>query len=424
MSDLRKLASLDELLTFCEDAERTQTPSVAMQSMCSVYADSGRSIAMAALDPFSEEYARASLALYEEISDVSGYDPWVNERTPYVDVDQTITSPSPYQYGDSVTVSDFVLSWGWIFRNLDVKAGASILEYGAGEGQLSIQLARMGCKVAVVDIDERYLASVRAQCHSLCIDIELVQGQFGDPVRDRRFDRILFFEAFHHALDHGNVLEKLRPLLADNGFVLFSGEPIVEPGSVLVPFPWGPRLDGISVRSMRKFGWCELGFQRPYFVERLMRAGFLVSHSPCPVSGRGDCFIAKPIRAEMDIELGGPVLLDIHGLDCGWHLGEGQYRWTNGHARLTLPRLGGFAAITLWLVNHLPFPRTTLLRCGTVSIETTVESGGRACVKVPIRDGAGTLEIVTPTTQPSQLRHDVADSRALGVAVEKLRFGQ
>ncbi|MEJ1974414.1 MAG: methyltransferase domain-containing protein [Lacunisphaera sp.] len=96
-------------------------------------------------------------------------------------------------------VADFLLNWGWILRNLNVKAGARVLKYGAGEVQLSIHLARMGCDVAIVDIEPGYLTAVRKQCTSLRLTIELQQGQFGDSVRDRRFDRIIFFEAFHHA---------------------------------------------------------------------------------------------------------------------------------------------------------------------------------------------------------------------------------
>jgi 2-polyprenyl-3-methyl-5-hydroxy-6-metoxy-1,4-benzoquinol methylase len=102
------------------------------------------------LDPFSPAFRQVCEALYTDLANVQDYDPLVNERTPYVDLTRTVSSPTPYQYGDSTIVADFMLSWGWVLRNLDVRAGARVLEYGAGEGQLSIQLARMGCEVAIV----------------------------------------------------------------------------------------------------------------------------------------------------------------------------------------------------------------------------------------------------------------------------------
>ena len=422
MTGLVKLKSVEDLLAYCENVERTQLPADAAQSMCGVYADSKWTGMLTALDPFSQDYEKLCLSLYGELSGVLEYDPLVNERTPYVDLARTVSSPTPFQYGDSLYISDFMLSWGWIFRNLNVKAGARILEYGAGEAQLSIQLARMGCDVAIVDIDERYLDAVKAQCDSLKISMELQKGQFGDAIRDRRFDRIVFFEAFHHALHHAVVLEKLKPLLAEGGFILFSGEPIVDPASVLVPFAWGPRLDGISVRSMRKFGWCELGFQRPYFVERLMRSGYLVTHSPCPVTGRGDCFMAKPMPINEDIAMGLPYLLEVHGSNSGWHEGEVSHRWTSDRALFTLPQMPHLDSATVRVVNYLPEVQQILLRCGPVSVSASLASGERATLTLKLPRGERYIVITTPAKRPQDVLQENADSRCLGIAVETIRL--
>lgn len=80
---------------------------------------------------------------------------------------------------------------------MDVRAGDSILEYGAGDGQLALSLARMGCRVSVVDIEERYLKIIERQAAAFGVDVQLVKGVFGDDVGETRFDRILFYEAFH-----------------------------------------------------------------------------------------------------------------------------------------------------------------------------------------------------------------------------------
>lgn len=414
-----KLPDIESLLAYCEHAEQTQPAFEAARTMCAVYADNVRTAELQRLDPFSAEYAAEAKRLYTDLAAVQDYDPWVNERTPYVDLTRTVSSPTPYQYGDSTTVADFMLSWGWILRNLDVRAKASVLEYGAGEGQLSVQLARMGCDVAIVDIDERYLEAVRAQCVSLGIDIELQKGRFGDPVRNRRFDRILFFEAFHHALDHGEVLEKLKPMLNDGGFILFAGEPIVDVGNPLVPFPWGPRLDGISVRSTRKFGWCELGFQRPYFVQLLLRSGFFVSHVPCPVTGRGDCYIARPAEFDVDITSQAPYLFEaVTAGASGWHGPEGTHRWASSKATVPIP--AGARTVELQLINYLPTAREVELVCGSGRTSVHFEGGQLERINVPALGNA--LQITTCANLRGKIFRPKGDARDLGIAVQAIRL--
>jgi hypothetical protein len=294
-----------------------------------------------------------------------------------------------------------------------------VREYGAGEGQISIMLARMGVDVTVIDIDDRYLESIRAQADSLGVSITLKQGKFGDGYKDQKFDRILFFEAFHHAFDHKYVVNALKPHLAKDGFVVFSGEPIVERSTteaLFVPFPWGPRLDGISIRSTNKFGWCELGFQQEYFVEMLMRAGFLVTYLPCPVTGRGNCYIAKPNQGK--INCGEPYLLSVFDRDSGWCPSEGSHRWTKESAYLTLPdvyaRNGG--DVTLKLKNFLPVDRDVTIGAGADQKTTRVIAGAECVVTVSLQP-MRYLEIHTPYVIPKEIIPGCLDARELGIAV-------
>ena len=106
----RRLESIDELLTYCADAESTQPAFEAMRTMSGVYADCDEADRLTKLDPFSPEYYAAAQQLYATLANVQGYDPWVNERTPYVDLSRTVSSPTPYQYEDSGTVGDFLLA--------------------------------------------------------------------------------------------------------------------------------------------------------------------------------------------------------------------------------------------------------------------------------------------------------------------------
>lgn len=247
------------------------------------------------LDPFGSTYKAQVLAIYRTISGNKYYDPMMMERTDATDVFDTARCPIPYRFSESRLVGEYLICYGHILRTLDVKAGADILEYGPGEGQLSIHLARLGCNVHAIDIECRFLDSMQRQCNALGISIATQVGRFGDGIGDKKFDRVIFFEAFHHCFDHQDVLMRIRDLLKPGGFICFSGEPILPAQSTeILPYPWGLRLDGEAIRSIAEFGWMELGYSEDYFVELLGRCGYSVECVRCPGAWRGDAYIARP----------------------------------------------------------------------------------------------------------------------------------
>jgi SAM-dependent methyltransferase len=86
---------------------------------------------------------------------------------------------------------------------------------------------------------------------------------------DEPFDAAVFFESFHHCADHLALLDRLHRVVRPDGVVLFAAEPVQS-----LDYPWGPRLDGLSVWSSRTYGWLELGFDRRYFDAALARTGW------------------------------------------------------------------------------------------------------------------------------------------------------
>lgn len=179
------------------------------------------------------------------------------------------------RFRDPRLVSEFLSSWGQIMRCLDVEPGreASVLEYGTGSGQLLLMLARLGLRAHAVDIDEGSLAQVRAQSDAMGLGVRTERAVFGEGFEGETFDRILFFEAFHHAIDFMPLLARLQRRLKPGGRIVFCGEPILGEGAPSVPYPWGPRLDALSIFCMRRWGWMELGFTERFFVEALQRKG-------------------------------------------------------------------------------------------------------------------------------------------------------
>ena len=197
----------------------------------------------------------------------------------------------PWSFRNPKLVSEHLLSWGQIFRLLDVPPGGSVLEYGPGSGQILLMLARMGVGASGVDICTTALESIRRQAGALGLPLRLERAVFGEGFAGERFDRIVFFEAFHHALDFETLLARLRDRINPGGRIILCGEPIVPAPFAGVPYPWGPRLDALSVFCMRRFGWMELGFTHDFFVEAARRAGWRARFCPFPDCGRAQAYV-------------------------------------------------------------------------------------------------------------------------------------
>ncbi len=374
------------------------------------------------LDPFSPDYREKVLTTYQSISTNNHYDAMVMERTDSTEQFDTANWPIPYRFADSRMVGEFLICYGWVLTTLDVKAGADILEYGSGEGQLSIQLARMGCHVHAIDIEARFLDAIKRQCRALGIDIFTQVGRFGDGIGDKKFDRVVFFEAFHHCFDHQEALTRIHDLLKPDGFICFSGEPIFteqSPDRELLPYHWGLRLDGEAIRAIAEFGWMELGYSEAYFIELLARCGYAVECSRCPGAWRGDAYIARPYRDRYPIER--DTLIRTHDGRSGWHPSEGTHRWTDGDAWFPLSnRNRGTVKVTLanlgWEVTDVN------LSCLSESAKFKLESGQETTVILILPLGGEYLRIQSGTFRPKTEALLSSAERVLGVAVKAIEF--
>lgn len=179
---------------------------------------------------------------------------------------------------------------GLLIRLMKLRPGARILEFGAGWGNTAVNLARMGYKVTVVDIEQRFLDIVRGRSSGFEENIVLVQGEFSiiDQLREK-YDAILFKECFHHCADHQSLAASFSSVLAKKGLVCFAGEPIYRN----FPVPWGMQCDGESIWAVRNFGWLEFGYREEYFIELMQKNGFVLEKYFCSLIERGTFFIAR-----------------------------------------------------------------------------------------------------------------------------------
>ena len=116
------------------------------------------------LDAFSASYAQAAMDLYLTIrgGEKVGYEPERDEVATALLPENLFTGLVPWNFGDPLLLSEFLLSWGQMLRALDLRPGepSKVLEYGAGTGQLLLILARLGFDAYGVDINASSIAAV------------------------------------------------------------------------------------------------------------------------------------------------------------------------------------------------------------------------------------------------------------------------
>ena len=376
------------------------------------------------LDPFSVDYRSMVLQIYYDLrgSD-QPYRPEQDEKSGMGLPQDLISGVSPWFFQDTALVSEFLLSWGQIMRALALPPGsrARILEYGTGSGQLLLFLARLGLQTSAVDIDAASLELVRAQAAAMQLDVRTEQGAFGEGFGDETFDRIVFFEAFHHAIDFVALLRRLRQRLNPGGMLVLCGEPVVGGFMPAVPYPWGPRLDGLSVFCIRRYGWMELGFTEAFLVEALHRHGWLVEVHPLPGCGRATTYVARPYVGEM-IEVGRRGGLGPH--EAGWQDLEGSHRWTRGDTMATfpLPDQDGWSAVTIRLSNLFPFDVELELYDGDKFVRSVVVGAGSVDVEIVLAPCLFSFfGMKSAGFCPSEVWPGSGDLRRLGLAISAIR---
>ncbi len=228
-------------------------------------------------DPCSEDYRSAQLSLYEAVAGRAYLVEY--EETPF-DHGQMMRQPFPYCSGNPSLVGDYLMTYGNLIKTMALPLHARILEVGSGFGPLTYQLASMGHSVTCVDISESLLGYVKERTAGLQGSVQTIVCDMNNLDVSGSFDVILFFESFHHCADHLGLLRKLPKMLEPGGMLVLAGEPIVPKNTLAVPYPWGVRVDGVSLWFASRHGWLELGFEESYLNDLLERLGWTVVKKP------------------------------------------------------------------------------------------------------------------------------------------------
>lgn len=223
-------------------------------------------------DENSDAYIDFQLNLWKLISGRDNYNPDINEKNNNLEYVNGIEDTYPFITKTPVEISNYFIAVASILKKLDLTPPAEILEYGIGWGHTSRFLSNCGFNVTALDIEESFLHLIPKFSQSRASEINLVCSSFVDTIfKEKSFDAAIFFECFHHCLEHKKLISQLRIVLKPGGKIVFCGEPFYDDW---FDYPWGVRLDGHSVWAIRNFGWMELGFKKDYIDNLLHTNGF------------------------------------------------------------------------------------------------------------------------------------------------------
>lgn len=286
---LDTLAQLDDFLDGCMGGQKEVTPAI-LERMGKAYLRVPASIRIPS-DPFSPDYDKAQADLYALVADRAYA--LENETTEF-DFEKGKNDFFPYNTGSGDFVGSQLQSHGFVIKHFGAKPGARVVEFGAGWGNLTVQLMLMGYRITAVELNQPSIALMahRAGIHGKSIEFarqDMVEFAATTP---EKFDAALFLASFHHAHGHRELIANLGRILAPDGVAYFADEPIPPAGSPALPYPWGLRLDAPSLYFVRRHGWLELGFRAAYFKELLSRNGWACRTIPSEIRGVGDLRIA------------------------------------------------------------------------------------------------------------------------------------
>lgn len=246
-------------------------------------------------DPFSKEFYDFQMKLYSILSGRHVYD-IKNEETVF-DLDENKKCPFPYFTCSASTVGDQLLAIGFLIKKTNLPPNSNVIEFGSGWGNLTIALAQMGHNMTCVEVEKRFIDLIKYRTREINKPIEFFQQdmlEFTESI-DKKYDAAIFYEAFHHCRDPFTLMKNLSHIIDKNGIICFASEPFVQGPSEIIPYPWGIRLDGMSVWSIRRWGWMELGFDISFFLNTLSRYGFKSERFSSDVSPLTNLIIARKI---------------------------------------------------------------------------------------------------------------------------------
>lgn len=247
------------------------------------------------IDPFSDEYFKSQVALYEEIAGRK-LDQDSGEQ---FDVPANFESPNPYASGDIRFIAKHARTILNCVMLADLKPGSKVLDLGCGWGLSSEMIGFTGAHVHAVDINPQFTDLVTKRLTRRGIPHDVTVSSFDQFDTGETYELILFYECLHHSAKVWETVEHMAKFLKPGGKMIFAGEPI---NNSWWP-EWGMRLDPLSVFCIRKFGWFETGWSKPFLKLAFKRAGMKLK--TYEGIGLDHGVIGYAVRAQDGVEVSG-----------------------------------------------------------------------------------------------------------------------
>ena len=410
MTNPTKIYSADELSTYVARVDALNGPE--RNAVFATYEYCLDLDLLRPLDPFSKAYSEK---IYDQFRGI--------RATDYVSAEESnifpfhLDDPYPYSSRSPSVVGTHFGAIYTILRDFPISPPGRVLDVGSGWGHTSLALARTGFDVDPLDINQTYLDLISEWARRLGVShrVSPLCLQFTEFDRiDKKYDAILFFESFHHSIEHQTLLENCEKLLNDDGALVFAGEPIFTDW----PVPWSVRSDSVAVYCIHKLGWMELGLNEEYFLELLARTGFYAERRTYPDYVDANGFVARKERGSIPI----PHLALPKRIEDTWHSTDANFRWTKGAALLPTYILRGRTKFAIHLQNFRPSEiDVTVLVDGVARRKITLRAAESAVLDVDCEQHSKLIEIKSDQWCPADLGPS-PDVRRLGVAVSTISF--
>ncbi|HEX7641793.1 MAG TPA: methyltransferase domain-containing protein [Burkholderiaceae bacterium] len=404
-----------------------------------------------ATDPLSSAYIEKIKRVHEEI--IGKQHSRDFEGLPRLNLDYEANWPYPWGTQCPETVGCFLIAYGFLIRSAGLPRGARVLEVGCGMGSLTWNLARMGYRVDAIDPNPAQCEGVRNFTRGFPTPPTVIAKTLDEWLAEReanraedKYDAVIFFESFHHLMDHQACLRTLLERhMQPDGKILLGAEPIMPDTSDILPYPWGPRFDGESLRAMRNWGWLELGYTEAYLRSLFDKLGLgfqwfksavAAPHSSVVVGSRAS--FGKDLPPEAEDRYSGKLadgidftregLPDFVAHVSGLSQWESWGRWTEGdclHIEFSQALPPSF---TLQLQLHEVFgpnlDRMLRVKVGAQEQQSRLKDPHRSPLHRFRFDGsnASSIDIFVPQpTRPRDLPDlNNTDTRKLGIGLRSL----
>jgi ubiquinone biosynthesis O-methyltransferase len=107
-----------------------------------------------------------------------------------------------------------------LFDLLQPQSGMKILDVGCGTGNISIKLARMGCKVTGIDVSAKMLEMAKTKTALESLDIEYFMQDIYETDYQNDFDAICSNTAFEFLPDKEKAIEKMLQAVKQGGKIV------------------------------------------------------------------------------------------------------------------------------------------------------------------------------------------------------------